>query len=706
MFKISIRASILTLFALLLIAIGTSIISINYSAANKIVHQSIAELLKKTSIAIESNIAELIEPLKQRETFGAELIKNKLVKPGPSQEFSSYMLHIISELPNASIIAFAEPNGSYYEVERGVNHVFNNTLITCKKNICTATQQKIDNTGVIISGKVITRWNQETDKVISGAFQPYDPRIRPWYQKALQAKRPVLSDVFPSLIFGGQSYLCVNSVYPIYLGSGKLLGMLSIKIKLQTLSDFISKQIVTKNSVTYIFDNQDNLIAAKNLHILNSTQLPKVSEMKMPWVDASLREYRKTNKQLFYFKFANVNYLAFYDSLAGLKDNNWSIGIVLPFSDTAAEMRLILFFTIALGIFILICGMVLVWLISGAISKPIIKIAHEAELITKLDLADISHHSARIKEISYMQSAFQNMRQTLKSFVRYLPFSLVKTLLSSGEIAHVGGDSRKLTFLFVDISSFTSMSEKMPPEALMQYLSEYFEAMSRIIIDNFGTVDKYIGDAIMAFWGAPNLDHNQEAHACKCAIKMQEALSKLNQVWYAQGKPQVKFRIGINSGNAIVGNVGSKDRLSYTAIGDSVNLANRIEGINKVYKTTIIISHAVYKLIKDQFACRQLDYVAVRGKEEGVCIYELLPKDHPLALVLADYNKSFQEAFGYYINGMWSEAIKFFQKLKDDFPSDNLADLYLKRCQFLQNSAPTEWDGVWRLTDEFSNGHL
>jgi adenylate cyclase len=296
-----------------------------------------------------------------------------------------------------------------------------------------------------------------------------------------------------------------------------------------------------------------------------------------------------------------------------------------------------------------------------------------------------------------MQEAFNAMKKSLQSFARYVPITLVKHLIASGDVAHVGGENRLVTFLFSDISGFTSLSEHMDPTNLMNYLSEYFKSMSKIILQNQGTIDKYIGDAIMAFWNAPLEDAKHASKACTSALEMLAALTTLNVHWKAQGAPELTIRIGINTGNAVIGNVGSEDHLSYSAIGDSVNLTNRVEELNKVYKTKIIVSNHTYELVKNAFTFRLLDNVAVRGREEGVLIYELLPPNNIFGEHFNEYVSQFNIAFNHYQQQRWNEALSIFNKLASTYPQDKVASVFIERCAHLRQNPPLIWSGVWRF---------
>ena len=188
----------------------------------------------------------------------------------------------------------------------------------------------------------------------------------------------------------------------------------------------------------------------------------------------------------------------------------------------------------------------------------------------------------------------------------------------------LGGEKKILTVLFSDIRGFTSISEKLTPEELVEHLNIYLQKMTDIVFDYDGTLDKYVGDEIMAFWGAPLPQEDHALLACSASLRMMDDLNRLNAMWREQGKPVLNIGIGLNSGDMVVGNMGSSSRMDYTLMGDNVNLGARLEGTNKVYGTNIIISEFTYNLVKDHVIARELDLIRVKGKELPVKIYELI----------------------------------------------------------------------------------
>jgi adenylate cyclase len=282
-------------------------------------------------------------------------------------------------------------------------------------------------------------------------------------------------------------------------------------------------------------------------------------------------------------------------------------------------------------------------------------------------------------------------------FGKYVSPVVIDTLIKNPEMINLGGEKRNITIFFSDIRGFTSISERLEPEELVHLLNEYLTEMTSIIIKDQGLVDKYMGDAIMAFWGAP-LDLPEHAKiACSSSIEMVEKLNELKMKWNAKGIPSFDIGIGLNSGNAIVGNMGSSTRFDYTAMGDNVNLASRMEGLNKLYGTNIIITEKTYKIVKDDFEIRKLDAVKVKGKKKPILIYELLSDKGKLSEKHKDFTRLYEEGLEFYFNKKWNPAIKSFKSALKII-SDAACNELIKRCKdFIKNPPPKDWDGVWEM---------
>lgn len=294
-------------------------------------------------------------------------------------------------------------------------------------------------------------------------------------------------------------------------------------------------------------------------------------------------------------------------------------------------------------------------------------------------------------------------RKVRSAFGQYLSPEVIRRLLVNPQL--VEPRRTDITVMFSDIRGFTSISEKLDAQELALFLNGYLSDMTRIVFDTQGTLDKYIGDAVMAFWGAPYEDPGHAARACTAALAMMRRVRELQKQWESEGKPRLDIGIGLNSGVASVGNMGSALRYGYTALGDTVNLSSRLEGLNKDYGTHILANESTYAAAKDAgFLFRELDIIRVKGKLQPVTIYELVGQLSELQQdpVFPDLQKcfaQFAEARQLYLQRQWPAAQQAFQSILDRWPDDSPSRMYWKRCQeYLFDEPPAAWDGVFTMT--------
>ncbi len=295
----------------------------------------------------------------------------------------------------------------------------------------------------------------------------------------------------------------------------------------------------------------------------------------------------------------------------------------------------------------------------------------------------------------------KNKRFIKDTFQFFVHKSVIDELLDHPEKLKLGGEKKVCTVLFSDVAGFTTITERLSktPEALVNLLNEYLTEMADIVFKYDGMVDKYEGDAIMAVFGAPVERGNHAANACATAVEMQERLIDMRKIWRKQGKPALVARVGINTGEMIVGNMGSKNRFDYTVMGDSVNLGARLEPANKQYNTLNMIGEETYKMAGDLIIARPLDYLGVVGKERPVKVFELLSTaskglSDEMYSVLHYFGKGFED----YLNQNWDGAIKYFQQALQIKSDDGPSLTYVERCNFFKENPPGEgWDKVYRL---------
>jgi adenylate cyclase len=313
--------------------------------------------------------------------------------------------------------------------------------------------------------------------------------------------------------------------------------------------------------------------------------------------------------------------------------------------------------------------------------------------------------AANVLLVSLYRSLFEEKekRRVRSAFGQYLSPEVIRRLLVNPQL--VEPKKTEITVMFSDIRGFTTISEKLDAQDLALFLNQYLSDMTSLVFDHQGTLDKYIGDAVMAFWGAPFEEPGHAAKACNTALKMMERVRELQKKWAAEGKPHLDIGIGLNTGMASVGNMGSALRYGYTALGDAVNLSSRLEGLNKDYGTHVIVNESTHAAAgNDGFLFRELDLIRVKGKLQPVTIWELIGrKGESCVYGTPDEVRSrlelFQQARALYCQRQWQAAQNAFQKILDKWPNDGPSRAYWKRCQdYLFDEPPSGWDGVYTMT--------
>jgi adenylate cyclase len=392
---------------------------------------------------------------------------------------------------------------------------------------------------------------------------------------------------------------------------------------------------------------------------------------------------------------------------ANVIDNMLNQGfLVRGARQTLWDVLLILFFGIPLGIYMALVSPRWMWFGFGLL-VPLMLVDYQAFLrgswlnftvpaMTLLgNVIAVSLYRALVEE--------KEKRRVRSAFGQYLSPEVIRRLLVNPQLV----EPRKtdITVMFSDIRGFTTISEKLDAQDLALFLNEYLSDMTQIVFKHNGTLDKYIGDAVMAFWGAPFEESSHAIKSCNAALAMMTRVREMQKKWEAQGKPHLDIGIGLNTGVASVGNMGSVLRYGYTALGDTVNLSARLEGLNKDYGTHILVNESTYRAAKDfGFLFRELDLIRVKGKLQPVMIYELLRRESDVDMEgfgqgLEERVKQFAAARELYLKRKWHEAQLAFQAILDRWPEEGPSRTYWKRCQeYLFEEPPSGWDGVFTMT--------
>ncbi|MCY2971645.1 MAG: adenylate/guanylate cyclase domain-containing protein [Planctomycetota bacterium] len=374
---------------------------------------------------------------------------------------------------------------------------------------------------------------------------------------------------------------------------------------------------------------------------------------------------------------------------------DWVVGVCVSRKAVSADS----IFTGRL-VFLSLIGMIIIMIPIGikngkSIGEPLEKMAADVVKIGRGDISFSDNPKSRYTEIIQLTDGIEKMKSGLLSFRKYIPYKVVNQVLASRKTAEPFAEKKELTLFFSDLENFTTISESLEPDKLVKLIGDHLAMCTNIIQSLDGTVDKYIGDSVMAFWNAPEDCENHELKACQAALACQEQMVLFNERNKAEGLPHLKMRIGISTGTVFVGNIGSDDRLNYTAVGDTVNLASRLEGTNKTYKTWILISDKTQVGTRGQILTRPVDKVAVKGKANAILIHEVLGRKENETPELRQIIDLTMLGFEHYLAMRFQQAKDCFTQILDINKEDHLALFYIERCKgFLVFPPPSNWDGT------------
>jgi class 3 adenylate cyclase len=347
---------------------------------------------------------------------------------------------------------------------------------------------------------------------------------------------------------------------------------------------------------------------------------------------------------------------------------------------------------LTLGITVLMA--LLSWWFSRRITQPLSALSRDMGRIQEFQLDGEVVIDTRISEVVTMKDSLENMKRGLRSFKKFVPADLVAQLIGLQKEAVLGTEKAEVTVFFCDLAQFTTASEMLSSDDLNRLLTGYFELVTRTLQSHGATVDKFIGDAVMAFWNAPKPVDDHPWRAAVACLEVHQGLEALARDWKRQGLPPLSTRIGLNTGTVLVGNVGHENRLSYTVLGDPVNLASRLESLNKYYGTSLLVGEQTLRVLGSRLAWRPVDRVAVKGKSQGTLIGELVS-------VAPAWWPAYRAAWTLYEQGDYPRALAGFEGCSRTGEPDGVSQVLAARCRrFLESGVPADWTGVWVMQDK------
>jgi class 3 adenylate cyclase/ABC-type nitrate/sulfonate/bicarbonate transport system substrate-binding protein len=523
-----------------------------------------------------------------------------------------------------------------------------------------------------------------------------DIRTLPGYQSAKTTHTLAVTE--PS-INPDTGFPIISLRIPIFRGV-EFLGCASANITVDVLSRFLDRNRASARSTTFVADRNNGKIIAfpdkqKGVRIENGKlKIATLADIDDPDMREAHRQRVRTGNDRFVFQSPTngEDLIAAFTSFPSGFGQPWQVVTLTPIDDFVGTLKATNRLMMVIIIGLTMVELFFIYFASSRLSRPVENVSRQLQAIESLNFDTPARPPSNIQEIAKLESAASLLRTSLKSFSSFVPLDVVRQLIKSGIPLTLGVEPRFLTVFFSDLENFSSHSETLAPDDLLVHISTYLEEVSSAISEEGGTVDKFIGDGVMAFWNAPVERPDHVLRACAAALRAARRMERVNDVWEAEERPRIHLRIGLNCAKVLVGNVGSSNRLSYTALGDGVNVAARLEGINKLFGTTICISDSIYDHAQADILARPIKRVQVKGRKTEFMIYELLAlrksddpdlrirdRDEQLSVVTWQASQRFEA-------GDAPAAELAYRDILKEFPEDSLAKSMIAECAAKQQA--------------------
>ncbi len=692
------------LFLLVLLTAMSLIAVVSSYFTRRSVEELADRIVAQTLGRVELRISALLDQAMNQNAQGKLLLEGRQLSQEDFKLLGGFFAHSLEVLGDLSDLGFGrQTNGDYVFAERLPD---GNVRVR---------EYLVDESGA----RVIRDWRwrgAERELLKVAPWDGYDPRKRPFYQRAVAAGASAWTETYQFWHANERGPIPgVTFATPLLDHEGKLAGVLNSDFDLAALCRFLAE--ARQGMAGYAFvverrlDGSFRLIAHPDLAMLpgDTKEQTLLSQLRDPkaagFVQALLklpdrRAFVVAGKNLI-FSAEGKKYFGSTREMNGAGQPPWIIAVIIPVKEIMGGVYANDRRAFWLG---LACLALTAWaavLVARRVAEPLRHLTREARAIGRLDLTAGTEPRSRVEEVARLASSMSEMKSSLRSFQKFVPVDIVRQLVTTASEARLGGQRATLTMFFSDVADFTAMAEGMSPEALVAHVGQYLGEMSEVIQAGGGTVDKFIGDGIMAFWGAPRANPEHASAACATALRCQRALARLRERWRQAGKPELRARIGLHTGPAVVGNIGSETRLNYTAIGDSVNLTSRLEGLNKFYGTEILLSAACLEAAGDAILTRPVDSVSVKGRTEGIIVYELLAMKEEADEQTRRLARQTADAFAAYLRADFPQARELYQALRAFQAGDPVAALMAGRCaEYVSAPRPATWDTTFRMKEK------
>ncbi|RXH15249.1 adenylate/guanylate cyclase domain-containing protein [Bradyrhizobium guangzhouense] len=678
--SIRLAVSALVLTAILLTAALSSLLW--WRTAEATSRQLALTINEQIVAAVRKEVATIVDEARAAHTAIRTLFLQNVLDTREADKREFVFLSQLQSQATISWVAFGWPDGAFFAAHKLGDGRLEMMEISLTDH---AGQRRVDEYDVV-PGDI---------EFASRRFEPTDFRVadRTWFKTGLKAEEPEWFKVAdhpigqrPSIAFAG----------PIDVYQERQ-GVLAIMIEYTRLARFLAQLEVGRTGTAFIFDGSGELVAAPDK---NADELhPAHGDQKLLSLARTALAQAGTGQESWRSRLVSGG-AAYEFALTPLPFPGWRLATIIPEAEFLGPVettlrRLIL----GLAVGAVLAALASALLARTVIAAPLSRVVGEIRHVETFALELVRRHPSRLKEIASLSGAIAEMAAGLSAFRKFIPADLVRALLRQGVEAKPGGAIQELSVMFVDVAGFTGLSERMG-DRVVPLLSHYLDLASEVVVANGGTIDKFIGDAVMAFWGAPQPQADHAERCCRAALDIRRAIADsglVDDLGHA-----LQIRIGINSGRMLVGNIGSELRLNYTVIGDAVNVASRLESANKSYGTQILIGETTERLARGAIVTREIDSIAVYGREEGIAVHELigLAGEADAERHAATWIARYEHGLARYRSRDLEGAIVDFEKVLLDQPHDMPTQAILARCRELRDDKQKSWRPVTALNSK------
>jgi adenylate cyclase len=523
----------------------------------------------------------------------------------------------------------------------------------------------------------------------------YDARTRSWYQKAVAAGGWIVWTPPNNFNEGTSGISACMAIYE----QGRSIGVFTVDFTTSDINEFLNRVIQDRKLLVFV-----DTLSGDSLGVASETSLPTDALLEQSRKLYALDQTKIESGRISFrsFHLDGENYVSVVTPFTLPSGLTFLTGVVGPESDFLGSARSNLAVTAIIGLVALTAGTLFAIWLSHQLATPLTKLSHDLEQVGRFELTNLPPPKSAVREIAIVGDSFDRMKAGLRSFVKYVPRDVVRELILQKQDATRGGALRRLTLFFSDVAGFTGISENLGPTEVFTELGDYFDLVTDIVVEKFGgTLDKFVGDGIVAFFNAPATIERHAEVACEAALEVVNRLSDLEVARRATHRPIFRTRIGLHTGEVLVGNMGTQRRLSYSAIGDAVNLASRLEGLNKLYGTLILASDQTRIEAGDRFEWRYIDRVAVLGRSQSTDIFELLGERGTVSLSRQEIRDDYEAGLRRYFDGDFHEAAIRFTAVLTHEPFDRASQVLLVRCNELAlRPMPSIWSGIYEMPEK------